>query len=65
MPGDPKECREHAENCRRMAAESRTTSGRSTLLNLADHWERLATELESGALFTNAMDEIKPPVAGE
>jgi hypothetical protein len=65
MPGNPKECRQHAENCRKLATESRTVSARNTFLNLADHWERLATELESGALFTNAMDEIKPPVAGE
>ena len=59
MPG--KECRQNAENCRRMAAESRTASGRSTLLALADHWERLAAELERGELLTKAMDEITPP----
>src|SRR5262245_65254642 len=26
MPGDPRECRRHGENCRRLAAESRTVS---------------------------------------
>ena len=46
MPGDPKECRQHAENCRRLAAEACTVSGRNTLLTFAESWERRAAELE-------------------
>jgi len=65
MPGNPKECRQHAKNCRRLAAESRTGSGRNTFLNLADTWERLAADLENAELFIKAMEEIKPPIAAE
>jgi len=65
MPGNPKECRQHAGNCRRLASESLTVSGRNTFLNLADHWERLAAELENAELFIKAMQEIKPPIAAE
>src|SRR5262245_159814 len=65
MPGSSKECRQHAENCRRLASESSSVAGRNTFLNLADHWERLATELESAELFIRAMQDIKPPIAAE
>ena len=65
MPGNSKECGQHADNCRRLASESPSVSGRNTFLNLADHWERLATELESAELFIKAMREIKPPIAAE
>ena len=67
MPGNTKECRQHAANCRQLAAESRSISQRETFLNLADHWERLAAELESAELFIKAMQEIelKPPIAAE
>jgi hypothetical protein len=47
MPRNPKECRQHAEDCRQLAAESRTVRGRNTLLYIADRWEELAAELES------------------
>jgi hypothetical protein len=65
MPGDFKECRQHAENCRRLASESPSVSGRNTLLNLADHWERLATELEGAERFIKAMEKIQPSIAAE
>jgi len=65
MPGNSKECRQHADNCRRLASEAASVSGRNTFLNLADHWERLAAELESAELFIKAMREIKPPIAAQ
>jgi hypothetical protein len=65
MPGNFKECRQHAENCRRLAYEAGSVSARHTFLNLADHWERLAAELESAELFIKAMREIEPPIAAE
>ena len=63
MPGDPKECKRHAENCRRIAAECRTVSDRNHYLNLADTWDRLAAELETNEPFIRAMQEIVPSAA--
>jgi hypothetical protein len=67
MPGNPKECRQHAANCRQLAYEASSVLGRNTLLNLADTWERLAAELESAERFIQAMQEIEPkrPIAAE
>lgn len=59
MPGDPKECRERAANCRRLA-ESDGPSTRQTFLSLADSWERLASELENAQCFLQAMTAIEP-----
>jgi hypothetical protein len=47
MPGDPKECRQHAENCRRLATEARSVAARNKFDNLAVTWEQLAVELEA------------------
>jgi hypothetical protein len=60
MPGDPKECRQHAANCRRLADEAGTVLTRETFLNLADTWERLAAELESAQVFIRVMEEMEP-----
>jgi hypothetical protein len=57
MPGDPKECREHAANCRLLAEQS--PLGRHHFLDLADSWERLAAELESAEVFLRTMGEIE------
>ena len=47
MPGDPKECREHAKNCSRLASEAKTEHARETFENLARTWLRLAVDLEN------------------
>jgi hypothetical protein len=47
MPGDPKECREHAKNCMRLASEANTERARDTFTDLARTWTRLATDLEN------------------
>jgi hypothetical protein len=47
MPGNPKECREHAKNCLQMAKEATTDSGRQTFQLLAERWLVLAAELEA------------------
>jgi hypothetical protein len=46
MPGDPKECREHAKRCLRLAAESPSALAKATFEDLAKTWMRLATGLE-------------------
>ena len=66
MPGDPKECREHARNCIEMAEQAVTAQGRATLINLANHWTKLATELESAQTFLNSLKamELNTPSDG-
>jgi hypothetical protein len=62
MPGDPSECREHANNCLRMASEARTRHGKETFLKLADSWLRLAAELDAAKALidTSSNGRTKP-----
>jgi hypothetical protein len=47
MPGDPKECREHAKHCLELAKESPPHSlARTSFEELAQTWLRLARDLE-------------------
>ena len=61
MPGDPKECREHAKNCLRMAKEAQTE--RETFEQLAQRWLALAADLEAAAALINEWGNggSKPP----
>jgi hypothetical protein len=61
MPGDPKECRQHALNCVRLAQTSSSQQARDQFANLARTWIRLADEMESTDAFLTALDdEIEP-----
>ena len=60
MPGDPKECRRHAANCRRLAEEATTPEARKLFTGLAAHWEAIASELESAEVFLQAMNAVQP-----
>jgi hypothetical protein len=61
MPGDPKECRQHALNCVRLAQTSSSQQARDQFANLARTWIRLADEIESTDAFLTALDdEIEP-----
>ena len=46
MPGDPKECREHAKNCRAMADAAVSPMAKARFEELAQTWTRLANDLE-------------------
>jgi hypothetical protein len=47
MPGDPKECREHAKRCLELASEATPSSlAKARFKDLAKTWIRLATDLE-------------------
>jgi hypothetical protein len=46
MPGDPKECRQHALFCVRLAQTSASPQAREEFANLARAWVRLADDLE-------------------
>ena len=57
MPGDPKECRQHALNCVRLAQTSSTPQTREEFASLANTWLRLAADLERAQVFLDALDE--------
>ena len=46
VPGDPKECREHALRCAELATTAQTERLKMLFLNLSKSWERLALNLE-------------------
>jgi hypothetical protein len=52
MPGDPKECRQHALNCVRLAQTSSTPQAIEEFASLANTWLRLAADLEQARAFS-------------
>jgi hypothetical protein len=46
MPGDAKQCREHAKRCWALATEATNPALRESLVDLAQRWARLAADLE-------------------
>ena len=62
MPGDPKECRQHALNCVRLAQTGTTPQSREHFASLAQTWVRLAEDLERAQGFLNALDEETEPI---
>jgi hypothetical protein len=67
MPGDPKECRQHARRCAELASAATTQEAREQFLSLQMSWIRLAADLENAKAFIAAMDEMDadPPKAAE
>jgi hypothetical protein len=47
MPGDPKEYREHAKRCLKIAQEATNPALRASLEDIAQQWLRLAADLEA------------------
>ena len=60
MPGDPKECREHAKCCLEHAAAASSPLVRDNFLRLAESWSRLARQLEASKRFLDALGEEFP-----
>ena len=46
MPGDPKECRENAKCCLKMAADSTSSLAKAQFEKIAKKWLLLAADLE-------------------
>ena len=59
MPGDPKECRQHALNCVRLAQTGTTPQSREHFASLAQTWVRLAEDLESVLKHDEETEPIK------
>jgi hypothetical protein len=47
MPGNPKECREHAKRCLQLAQEATNRALRASLEEIAQQWLRLAADFEA------------------
>jgi hypothetical protein len=47
MPGDPRECRQQAQDCLRLAEEATSDPARQDYIALADTWTELANVFES------------------
>jgi hypothetical protein len=61
MPGDFKECRQHALTCMRLAQTSVSPHAREHFAGLARTWIRLANDLEKSQAFLDTLDdEIEP-----
>jgi hypothetical protein len=68
MPGDPKECRQHAERCAELARLASTPEARDQFLSLQMTWIRLASELDQARALievTQELEEEQPIKAAE
>jgi hypothetical protein len=67
MPGDPKECRQHARRCAELASIATTPEARDQFLSLQMSWMRLAADLEQAKAFIDALDKMdeEPAKAAE
>jgi hypothetical protein len=59
MPGDPKQCREHAKRCWALASESTNPAVKDSLIDAAQRWAVLAAELETHSLLEALEDAEK------
>jgi hypothetical protein len=60
MPGDPKECRQHARNCMHLAKGASTPELRDHFAKLSRTWLKLAEELEQTEVFLAVIDDDDP-----
>ena len=60
MPGDPKECRQHALNCVHLAKGASTPEQRDHFAKLARTWIKLAEELEQMDALLAAIEDDEP-----
>jgi hypothetical protein len=57
MPGDPNECRAHAKRCWALAGEAKNPTLKESLVDLAQRWSLLATDLEATKRLLDAWGE--------
>lgn len=61
MPGDPKECRQHAVNCTQLACTADSPEMRDHFASLATAWTRLANELELTQALLRSVENSSQP----
>ena len=59
MPGDPKECRQHAERCGELARMARTIEERDKFQSLQMTGNRLAAELDRMSALIEAVQTLE------
>jgi hypothetical protein len=59
MAADPKECREQAKRCLKLAAETNDPVLKNSLTETAHRWERLAADLDSDHQVVNLSQHHK------
>jgi hypothetical protein len=59
MPGNPHECRLNAARCSELAESAATPELKRTLMGLAEMWNELAAELESGQPLLKTISELE------
>jgi hypothetical protein len=57
MPGDPRECRQHALTCVQLLKTAASPQSRDSFAKLARTWIRLAEDLERSQAFLAAVNE--------
>ena len=57
MPGDPRECRQQAQECLRLAQEETTEISRQDYAALAHTWTQLADMFESDNALAKCLEE--------
>jgi hypothetical protein len=58
MATDPKECREQAKRCLKLAAETTDPVLKNSLTDTAHRWERLAADLQSDNDWVAKSDQL-------
>ena len=59
MPGDPQQCRQHAERCAELARLTSTPEARDQFLSLQMTWIRLASELDQARALIEVTQELE------
>ena len=57
MPGDPKECRERALRCLKLAKRATSPQTQAKFLDLAATWAKLASDLEAMKVLLETEDK--------
>jgi hypothetical protein len=65
MPGDPKQCREHAKRCWVLASEITNPVLKESLSEAAQRWAVLAAELETIHSLLEALEETEKKTLGQ
>ena len=64
MPGDPKECREHAKCCLELAESAPSLIAKMRFEGLAHSWLRMANDLEHAKALLEHWGDPKMPKTG-
>jgi hypothetical protein len=61
MLGNPDECRDHAKRCLALAMATENPILKERILDVAQAWSRLVTDLEATKMILGSADVAPPP----